>query len=314
LKKNTDPSLQGFILLDKPESLTSRQCVDVIQKAFNGAKAGHAGTLDPFATGLLPVCIGRATKLVDFLRGTRKTYVAAMTLGIGTDTQDLTGDIIERKNTDPAVTEETVCRVMDGFRGIIQQVPPMHSAVKINGTRLYELARKKIEVQRKPRPVNIYDLHLLHWSKMEIRFSVTCSEGTYIRTLGVDIARELGTTGTLKSLRRIQVGRYSVEQATTLDDFNRLAGKQRHSELLRPTEQLTAHLPVHVISAAGAGKFKNGGPLTTGDFIDWEDTGEKQWIFNVFTQSGKFLGLAEHIGRDRFNNSILKTARLIDIW
>lgn len=314
MKHHGYPSLHGFILLDKPASRTSRQCVNVIQNAFDGAKAGHSGTLDPFATGLLPVCVGRATKLVDFLRGARKTYIAAMALGVGTDTQDLTGEIIERKETDPSMTENTVRNVMAGFMGLIQQIPPMHSAVKFNGKRLYVLARNRIEVVRKPRPVYIHELHLLHFDKTEIRFSVTCSEGTYIRTLGVDIAHELGTTGMLTSLRRIQVGRYSIEQTTTLDDFKQMADQKRHSELLQPTERLTDHLPVRMISTAGAIKFKNGGPLEPGDFIDWEDSAEKQWIFNVFTRSGKFLGLAECIGRDRCNNSVLKTARLIDIW
>lgn len=306
-------NLSGFILLDKPVSISSRQCVDRVQKAFKGIKAGHSGTLDPFATGLLPICVGRATKFVDFLRKAPKTYSAVLTLGIGTDTQDLTGDIIEEKQIDPFLTKDTVLQVFKRFLGDIQQIPPMFSALKINGNRLYSLARRKIEVVRKPRRVHIYKLDLLDFNNPNIRFSVTCSEGTYIRALGVDIAKELGTTGMLTSLRRVQIGRFTVDQAVSPDELEHLASQNRQCEILRSTEMLTDHLPVRVIGLNGIAKFKNGASLNAQDFVDWKSFVENHQIFNVFTQSGKFLGLAEHIRRDNTSDSILKMERLADI-
>lgn len=306
--------LNGFILVDKPASITSRQCVDQVQKVFKGVKAGHSGTLDPFATGLLPICVGRTTKFVDFLRTAQKTYTATLMLGVGTNTQDLTGDIIEEKEIDPFLTEEAILQVFKRFLGKIQQIPPMFSALKINGNRLYSLARKKIEVDRKPRQIHIHKLDLLGFDNPQIHFSVTCSEGTYIRTLGVDIAQQLGTTGMLTALRRTKIGRFTVDQAISLDDLGRLAAKNSLFEALYPTKVLTEHLPVRIIGLNGITKFKNGAPLKTHDFIDWKDFVENYQLFNVFTQSDEFLGLAEHMRRDNSVDSVLKMERLADIW
>jgi len=306
-------NVHGFILLDKPPGVTSRKCVDAILKGFRGFRVGHSGTLDPFATGLLPICVGRATKLVDFLREGVKTYYATMTLGISTDTFDVTGEITEQKMIPSDLTRDEIVRISKTFLGCIEQIPPMYSARKVNGIRLYKLARKNIEVERKSRKINIYELNVIEFTPPDVSFYVTCSEGTYIRSLGADLAKSLGTVGTLKSLRRSQIGSHSVENAVQLNEFQRSIEEGDSMKWLLPTDKITAHLPRYVIKQASICKFKHGREMACSDFIDMIDTDKNGLLFNVFDQNNTFLGLVEHIRRDTEGKSVLKTARLIDI-
>lgn len=206
----------GVILIDKKEGLTSRQEVNNVSRALKEKKAGHIGTLDPFATGLLVVLLGEGTKISPFLEEMDKTYIATLKLGNRTDTQDLTGTVIEEKEI-PVLSKQLIQEIFSTFIGEYKQVPPMYSALKKDGVPLYKLARQGIEIERKERLVHIFSLDLLSFEKDEISFIAHVSKGTYIRTLGEDIALKLNTVGHLISLRRVQVGPYKIENAKTSD-------------------------------------------------------------------------------------------------
>jgi len=208
------PPVNGVIILDKPSGITSRRAVDRVKRIFGVRKAGHGGTLDPDATGVLIVCLGRATKLFQYLIEGDKEYIGTITLGIETDTQDASGKVIRRSEVN--VTEEQVREVASRFIGEIVQIPPMYSAIRVGGKRLYKLARSGQEIERPPRKVTIYELEILRIDPPEIDFRVVCSKGTYIRTLASDIGRELGCGGHLSRLRRIRSGPFTLEMALPL--------------------------------------------------------------------------------------------------
>lgn len=209
--------VNGILLIDKPEGLTSRQVDNRLQRLFQTRKVGHLGTLDPFATGLLIVAVNEGTKYLNFLPDEEKTYEARLVLGKATDTGDKTGQVIEEKPA-PVLTQETVIATLNSFLGKGEQIPPMTSAIKVDGTALYKLAHKGQEVERAARPIEIFSIELLKLAPCEIRFSCRVSKGTYIRVLGEDIARALGTVGYLEELRRTAVGRVSIAQAIPLDE------------------------------------------------------------------------------------------------
>ena len=207
----------GLLFIDKEAGVTSRFVDNQIQRLFHTRKVGHLGTLDPFATGLLIVAVGSSTKYLPFLPDEEKTYEAVLRLGVKTDTADLTGTIIEEKEA-PNLDKNQIEAVLQSFLGKSTQIPPMTSAIKKDGVALYKLAHKGEEVEREPRPIEIYDIKLLDYSSMEIRFQATVSKGTYIRVLGEDIATALGTIGHLLSLRRLAVGTIGLEGSIPLDE------------------------------------------------------------------------------------------------
>lgn len=209
--------MDGILLIDKKEGMTSRDCVNQLMRKFNMRKVGHTGTLDPFATGLLIITFGKATKAGPFIEDMTKTYRASLKLGVKTDTLDWTGNIIDTKEV-PLLDEEKIKEVFDSLKGELQQVPPMYSALKYKGEPLYKYAREGIEIERKSRTIQIYDLVLLNLDKDVITFQVTCSKGTYVRTLGEQIAECLNTYGHLVALRRIAIGKINVEDAKTLEE------------------------------------------------------------------------------------------------
>jgi tRNA pseudouridine55 synthase len=209
------PPVSGVIVVDKPPGITSRRAVDRVKRAFGVRKAGHAGTLDPDATGVLIVCLGRATKLFRYLTEGEKEYIGTITLGVETDTQDASGRVI--KESEVNVTEEQVKEVAFGFVGEITQIPPMYSAIRVNGRRLYKLARRGQEVERPPRKVTIYELEISRIELPEIDFRVVCSKGTYIRTLASDIGKRLSCGAHLSRLRRIRSGPFTLEMALPLE-------------------------------------------------------------------------------------------------
>lgn len=211
--------ISGSLLIDKEKGLTSRQEVNNISHLLKEKKAGHIGTLDPFADGLLIVLLGKATKISPFLEGMDKTYMATLKLGSKTDSGDLTGNIIENKDI-PSLNKEDLENVFKSFLGKQTQIPPMYSALKVNGKALYKYAREGKEIERKKREITIYELKLLSYENNEITFISKVSKGTYIRTLGEDIAEKLGTVGHLTKLTRLSIGPYSLEQAKKAKDVS----------------------------------------------------------------------------------------------
>lgn len=251
--------VDGVLLLDKPVGLSSNDALIKAKRVMNAKKAGHTGTLDPFATGLLPLCFGEATKFSQDLLEADKTYEATVHLGIKTDTGDTEGEAIETLPVD--VTVEQIEAALARFRGPILQVPPMYSALKRDGKALYEYAREGIVLEREARPVTIHALELIGYEAPMLRIRVTCSKGTYVRVLGEDIGAALGTGAHLNALRRIQVG------ALTLDGMITLEALQAHAEprsLLAPVDALLSTFPAVELTPELAKRFLNGQRLALG--------------------------------------------------
>ena len=203
--------MNGIVIVDKPQDWTSQDVTARLRRVFNTRRIGHGGTLDPMATGVLPVFVGRGTRGVEFFEHAEKTYETVLRLGITTDTEDMTGTVLTER--DVHITAEEAEAVLETFRGEILQVPPMYSALKVNGQKLCDLARKGKEVERKPRPITIHELTLLETGENTLRLRVRCSKGTYIRTLCKDIGEALGCGGCMQELRRVSAGEYTIEEA-----------------------------------------------------------------------------------------------------
>ena len=234
--KTAKSIVSGVLLIDKPQGMTSQQVVSKVKyllksDVHDSKKAGHTGTLDPMATGLLPICLGEATKFSHYQLDAVKSYQAIIKLGEQTDTGDAEGQIIATSPV-PHVTQAMLQSVTEQFLGEIMQVPPMYSALKKDGKKLYELAREGIEVERAARPLTIYELSLTPLSDQQLQLTVTCSKGTYVRVLAEDIAKALGTVGHLTALRRIQTGDFEIANAITLADFAALDVAARFDKLL----------------------------------------------------------------------------------
>ncbi|MEE9591745.1 MAG: tRNA pseudouridine(55) synthase TruB [Thermodesulfobacteriota bacterium] len=208
--------LAGILVIDKPKGLTSHDVVLKVRKAINVRKVGHLGTLDPMATGVLPLCIGRATKIARFLDNVKKEYVAKIRFGVETDSYDVTGRVIAETDTS-FICEEDVRRTLQLFKGKMNQIPPMFSAIKVNGTPLYKLARKGINIERKPREIEIYSIDIEEVNLPYLALRISCSKGTYIRSLGHDIGMRLGCGAHLVALRRIKNGQFTLEDSIGLD-------------------------------------------------------------------------------------------------
>lgn len=220
MKNVPNSSLKGILIVDKPSGITSHDVVDKVRRSFRIKRVGHAGTLDPLATGVLVVLIGQATKLFSKFSYFDKSYEATITLGISTDTSDIQGKITKQGNCN-MVTLSRLKEVVETFTGEVDQVPPMVSAVKVDGRRLYELARKGIEVDRKPRRIKIFSLNILDFSLPFIKISLQCSKGTYVRKIAEDIGDRLGCGGCISKIHRTQVGPFRIEQAISLDEIKR---------------------------------------------------------------------------------------------
>ena len=256
--------LSGFFVIDKPVGCTSHDIVAMVRRAAGMKKVGHTGTLDPFATGVLPVAVGDGTKAIQFLDESEKEYRAVVRLGISTDTQDLTGKVVEERDTSqltPADLEAIVPR----FLGQISQLPPMFSALKQDGVPLYKLARKGIEVERELRSVTIHSL-TFDWIRLpEACFTVRCSRGTYVRTLALDLGLALGCGAHLTELRRTRSGLFREAEAITLDTLNAAADK---ASLLFPLDRALGHLVALKLTALGAKKVGNGVAPAAEDFSE----------------------------------------------
>ncbi len=250
--------VDGVLLLDKPIGLTSNDALQKARRLFSAAKGGHTGTLDPLATGLLPLCFGEATKFSADLLDADKTYEAELKLGVTTDSGDAEGEIIATAAVD--VAESDISRVLPQFTGDIEQIPPMHSALKRNGRPLYELARKGIEVEREPRAVTIHAIDLLSFAGDRLTLRVACSKGTYIRVLAADIGKALGCGAHLAGLRRTVVGDLDLARSVTLAELESLdeAGRAGH---LQPVDALLHSLPVVLLEGEDAERFRHGNPV-----------------------------------------------------
>lgn len=242
--------MDGILLVNKPIGMTSRDVVNILMKKFNTRKIGHTGTLDPFASGLLIITINKGTKISSFLEDLNKEYIAELKLGESTTTLDLEGEILEKKEVNLLLNQQKVKEVLDSFVGKIKQIPPMYSAIKVDGEELYKKARRGETIERKEREVEINKIELLSITKEKILFKVDCSKGTYIRTLGLDIANKLDYPGHLTHLVRTRVGRFFLKDAKDLEDIS--------EKDIIPISTSLSHLPSIKVNDQDAFKVKNG--------------------------------------------------------
>ena len=270
----------GILIIDKPAGWTSMDVCAKLRGIFREKRVGHAGTLDPMATGVLPVFLGRATKAVQFAENGRKEYHAVLKLGMVTDTQDTTGTVLE---THPVtVGADEVRAALEPFTGELLQLPPMYSALKVNGQKLYDLARQGKTVERKPRSVTIYELELLGQSAQdEFSLRVVCSKGTYIRTLCHDLGAALGCGGCMAALRRVQAGAYGEAEAVALDA---IINDSNPEALLRPIDSLFSAVPALTLTAAQEKCCRNGAAFSTT---------HAPGRYRVYSRAGEFLALSE---------------------
>lgn len=277
--------VNGILLLDKPKGMTSNQALQIVKQLFSASKAGHTGSLDPLATGLLPLCFGEATKFAQFLLNADKTYQVSVRLGIKTNTGDAEGEVIESCDV-PHYTFEQLETVLSHFRGLISQIPPMFSALKHKGRPLYKLARQGIVVERNPRTVTIHRLSLLESSESLLNLEIKCSKGTYIRTLIEGIGEALGCGAFVQVLRRIGVAHYHAEQMVNLEELKALSQTECDQKLLS-LDSLLIEWPVLKISQAAAYYLYRGQAILLPNL-------PKQGLLRLLLQeSGQFIGIGE---------------------
>ena len=271
--------MDGIVIVDKPQGWTSQDVTARLRRVFGTRRIGHGGTLDPMATGVLPVFVGRATRAVEFFEHAEKTYETVLRLGITTDTEDRTGTVLSER--DVSFTEGQLQEALEAFRGEIWQVPPMYSALKVNGQKLCDLARKGKTVERQPRPVTIHELTLVERGENTLRLRVRCSKGTYIRTLCKDIGETLGCGGCMDSLLRISAGEYTISEAVPLQT---LLDTEEPEAYLRGVDTMFRNYPAATLTANQETRCRNGNPfsvsLTPG-------------TYRAYSQAGEFLMLAK---------------------
>ncbi len=280
--------MNGIILIDKPLGKTSHDMVYFVRRLTGIKKVGHTGTLDPDATGVLPVCIGKATKVCDMLTASSKRYVATLVLGKTTDTQDATGKVLTECEVN--TTEEEIRNTIGEFIGEIEQIPPMFSAIKKDGKKLYELARQGITIEREPRKVTIHSISVtdIDLDNNSVSIDVFCSKGTYIRTLCEDIGKKLGCGAYMNSLRRTRSGGFSIENCKTTDELLEI---QDIENLLIPTDSVFSEFEKVVLDDFLASKLKNG--------IKIRRTGlENDKLYRIYDKAGEFLAISRYNGTE----------------
>ena len=271
--------MNGILLIDKPAGWTSSDVVAKLRGILHERRIGHSGTLDPMATGLLVVFVGRATRAVEFAESQVKRYRAGLRLGLVTDTQDTTGTPIG--GTPREISRDELENALGAFRGEIEQIPPMYSAIKVKGQKLYEIARRGGEVERKPRPITIHELDVLGQEDGDWQLDVICSKGTYVRTRCHDIGAALGCGGCMSALRRTTAGEFRLEAAYTLDEVQRAADEGRAEQLLLPLDSLFSE-PAQRVDAGAEKKLRCGGRPRT-KLPDGR--------YRIYTAAGEFLAL-----------------------
>ena len=283
----------GILVIDKSAGWTSQDVAAKLRGVFHERRVGHGGTLDPMATGVLPIFIGRATRAAEFLESAEKEYIAGLCLGVVTDTQDTSGNILE---THPVTaTREAAQAALAQFLGPIEQIPPMYSAVKIGGQKLYELARKGMVFELKPGCNSIHELELLEVEGAEFTLRVRCSKGTYVRTLCHDLGRALGCGGCMSALRRTRAGSFALSQAVTMQQVLEFAAEHDPQQLLMPVDAVFSAHPPLIVTMGQAAKLKNGAQVK-----DWQFS---FGTYRVYAEDGEFLLLG------RVENGVLTTIK-----
>jgi len=291
--------VDGILLLDKPVGLSSNQALQQVRRLYRAAKAGHTGSLDPLASGVLPLCFGQATKVAGLLLDSDKTYRASLALGSRTTTGDREGAVVETRPV-PPLEEEAVRAVLEGFVGERQQIPPMYSALKRDGEALYALARRGVEVERIPRRIRILGVALESLEDGRLEFEVTCSTGTYVRTLGEEVAEALGTCGYLEALRRTEVGAFAGRRVHPFAELERLApDEQALDALLLPVDAGLDTLPSVRLAIDEAVRFRHGQPVGLSAAMPAALTAGTQ--LRIYDAAGVFIGLGT---LDRTRSSI----------
>lgn len=271
--------MDGIVIVDKPQGWTSQDVTARLRRVFGTRRIGHGGTLDPMATGVLPVFVGRATRAVEFFEHAEKTYETVLRFGITTDTEDMTGTVLTEENV--SFTEEQLQETLAAFRGEILQVPPMYSALKVNGQKLCDLARKGKTVERQPRPITIHELTLVERGENTLRLRVRCSKGTYIRTLCKDIGEKLGCGGCMESLRRVAAGEYAIDEAVPLQT---LLDTEKPEKYLRDVDTMFRNYPAVTLTANQETRCRNGNAFSVS---------LAPGTYRAYSQGGGFLMLAK---------------------
>ncbi|MCH5341040.1 MAG: tRNA pseudouridine(55) synthase TruB [Acetatifactor sp.] len=288
--------INGIVIIDKEAGFTSHDVVAKLRGICGQRKIGHTGTLDPEATGVLPVCLGSATKLCDMLTDRDKEYVAELLLGVETDTQDTTGEVLARRPVEGSESE--VRRVCESFVGQYDQVPPMYSALKVNGKKLYELAREGKEVERKARTVVIHELEILDCSLPVVKLRVKCSKGTYIRTLCADIGERLDCGGAMKSLRRTAVGSFRLGEALTLGEVQQRKDAGRLAEIIRPVDSVFEGCPALHIGQEYEVLLENGNAISPSQTAEGMLYEPGCWV-RFYRQDESFAGIYAYSSEKR---------------
>ncbi|MEZ2794743.1 tRNA pseudouridine(55) synthase TruB [Proteus terrae] len=286
--------INGVLLLDKPQDISSNDALQKVRRMFNASKAGHTGALDPLATGMLPICLGEATKFSQFLLDSDKRYRVIARLGQRTDTSDAHGEVIQERPVQ--FTQQALDDALDSFRGETLQVPSMYSALKHQGKPLYEYARQGIEVEREARPITVYELQFIRWEGDELELEIHCSKGTYIRTIIDDLGEKLQCGSHVIFLRRLEVADYPKERMVTLEQLRAMIENAQTAQedpflaldaLLLPMDTAVAHFPVVNLTTIIAGYFKLGQPVRVN-----HDINEGEWVRVTEGDEKKFIGLA----------------------
>lgn len=273
--------MQGILVVNKRQGITSHDCIYILRDLLGIKKIGHTGTLDPMATGVLPMTIGKATRVSSFIQNSEKEYIATIEFGIETDTEDITGNIIERSDKIP--TEKEVLKILPKFTGRIEQTPPMYSAVRVDGRKLYKIAREGKVVDRPKREIHVESLELLDSNPFTLK--INCSSGTYVRTLISDIGKELGTFATMTSLIRTKVGPFSVENAIKIDDLESMT-KEEIEEKLYPTDFALRNIPKYNVPKSFFERLING--------VKFYDKRMNDGKYSIYCRD-EFIGIGEFV-------------------
>ncbi len=286
-RRKSGRNVRGILLLDKPLGITSNSALQDVKRLFKAQKAGHTGSLDPLADGLLPICFGAATKVSAFLLDADKHYLVRVKLGVTTATADAEGEVLETKPVD-GISESDIQQVVAEFKGDIEQIPPMYSALKHKGERLYKLARDGIEVEREPRQVTIHDITMQGYSEPEFDLDVRCSKGTYVRTLAEDIGKKLGCGAHVTALRRIGVGPYGADNMVSMEQIKQLAdeGFSALDDLLLPIDSALGSWPEVKLTPDSTFYLKQGQPVLV-------PNAPTDGMVRIYDADGLFMGAGE---------------------
>ncbi len=280
--------VNGVVVLDKPPGMSSNDAVQRVKRIYSARKVGHTGSLDPLATGVLPLCLGEATKFSQYLLTSDKTYVATLCLGVSTDSGDADGEVLEERALED-ISRERIESALDDFRGDIKQVPSMFSAVKHQGQPLYKLARQGIEIEREARPVTVYRNEIVDYAGDRLTLEVHCSKGTYVRTIAHDLGEQLGCGAHVVALRRTTAGPYQEGDLVTLDEMFRMAELDRLDELLQPVATAVGQWPTVELAAAPAFYLKQGQPV----LVPHAPTEGWVRLYELENDDGRFIGVGE---------------------